>query len=447
MKTRFPLVPLSLLVTVAAAFAADPVPTANWPQWRGPQSQGIAAGKNLPSQWSATSNIAWKTPIPGRGHSSPIIWGDRVFLTTAIEGEQIEGRPKGKTHKIPMDFVHPDAAGYDHKQTMKVLALDVKSGSVLWEKTVFSGPTFDSAHRSGSFASPTPATDGQYVYSFFGPEGLYAHDFQGKEVWKAATGEFGSISVGYGSSPTLYENLVIVLCDDDTGDNSTIQAFDKKTGKRVWSTKRPTGVSWATPVLARVGDHTELLTNGNRLIMSYNPATGEELWRSEGTAGNAVATPLLKDDVAFFSAGFPKKKTLAVRLGAKGDLSGTPNILWNYQKGTAYVASNILYGDYLYLITDAGVLTCLDAKTGEMKYDNGRPPTPGHFTASPVAVDGKLFITSEDGDTFVIQPGPEYKVLATNSLDEPVFASLAVAGGSMYIRGVSNLYKIGARAH
>jgi outer membrane protein assembly factor BamB len=433
---------IALLGISVVAVAADPDVTSNWPQWRGPQSQGIAAGKNLPSQWSATSNVVWKAPLPGRGHSSPIIWGNTIFLTTAVEGDLIEGRPKGKTHKIPFDFVHPDAAGYDHKQIMKVLAVDAKSGSVLWEKTVYNGPTFDSAHRNGSFASPTPVTDGQYVYSFFGPEGLYAHDFQGKEVWKASTGEFGSVSVGYGSSPVLYENLVIVLCDDDMGKNSSLQAFDKKTGKPVWNTKRPTGASWSTPVLARSGQHSELLTNGNEFIISYDPATGKELWRAEGVGSNAVATPLLKDDIAIFSTGYPKKKTLAVRLGGSGDLTGAPNILWSYLKGTGYTPSEIVYGDYIYLIADNGVLTCLDAKTGAVKYDNGRTPTPGHFTSSPVAYDGKIFITSEEGDTYVIQAGPEYKVLATNSLDEPVYASLAIAGGNLYIRGVKNLYKI-----
>jgi outer membrane protein assembly factor BamB len=440
MKIQY--LPALLIATAIAASAADPDVTTNWPQWRGPQSQGVAAGKNLPVEWSAKSNIAWKSPIPGRGHSSPIIWGDRIFLTTALEGDPIDGRPKGKTHKIPFDFVHPDAQGYDHKQIMKVLALDAKSGSILWEKTVYDGPTFDSAHRNGSFASPTPVTDGQLVYSFFGPEGLYAHDFQGKEVWKAATGEFGSVSVGYGSSPVLFENLVIVLCDDDTGKNSSLQAFDKKTGKPVWNTKRPTGMSWSSPVLARVGQRTELLTNGNEFLISYDAATGKELWRSEGVGSNAVATPLLKDDIAIFSTGYPKKKTLAVRLGGTGDLTHTPNVLWSYLKGTGYTPSEIVYGDYIYLIADNGVLTCLDAKTGEMKYDNGRTPTPGHFTSSPVAYDGKILITSEEGDTYVVQAGPEYKVLGTNSLDEPVYSSLAVANGSLYIRGVKNLYKI-----
>ncbi len=433
------------MISLLLFFVLAPAPdsgTTNWPQWRGPQGQGVAEGKNLPSEWSASAHVAWKTALPGRGHSSPIVWDKTIFLTTAEQGDPIEGRPKGKTHKIPEDFVHPDAQGYDHKQIMKVLALNAVTGKILWEKTVYNGPTFDSAHRAGSFASPTPVTDGKYVYSFFGPEGLYAHDFQGKEIWKASVGEFGSVSVGYGSSPVLYENLVIVLCDDDTGANSTIQAFDKKTGKQVWSSKRPVEVTWTTPVLAKTAKRTELLTNGNEFIISYDPATGKELWRAPGLESNAIATPLVKDDIAVFSTGYPKKKTIAIRLGGSGDLKGTPNILWSYTKGTGYTPSEILYGDYVYLLADNGVLTCLDLKTGEVKYDNGRPAKAGRYTSSPIAYDGKILITSEEGDTTVVQTGPEFKVLNTNSVDEPVYASIAVAGGSLYIRGVNDLFKI-----
>jgi len=430
------------LLFASLLFAADaPNTTMNWPQWRGAQSSGVVPDKNLPSEWSTTNHVAWKTPIPGRGHSSPIVWGNQIFLTTAIQGDVIEGRPKGKTHKMGEGtFVHPDAAGFDHKQIMKVLSIDATTGKILWEKTVFEGATFDSAHSGNTYASPTPVTDGKYVYMYFGPEGIYAHDFQGNPIWKADPGQFGAMSVGYGSSPILYNNLLIVICDDDAGDNSAILALDKQTGKQVWRTKRPIQVSWATPVITRRGSgataRDELLANGNEFVISYDPATGKELWRAKGVVSNAIATPLLKDDLAFFSAGFPTKKTLAIRLGGSGEL------VWSYDKGTAYTASNIVYGDYIYLITDKGILSCLDAKTGEVKYDNGRPTTPGHFTGSPVAYDGKLFITSDEGDTFVIQAGPEHKVLATNSLDEQVFASPAIANGAVYIRGSKNLYKI-----
>jgi outer membrane protein assembly factor BamB len=279
-------------------------------------------------------------------------------------------------------------------------------------------------------------TDGKYVFTFLGPDGVFAHDFQGRQVWKADPGPQGTFGVGYGASPVLYENLLILQCDDDNGEYSAVLALDKKTGKEVWRTKRPTTVGWSSPVVARRAGRDELLTSGNEFVISYDPATGKELWRAKGLENNAVATPVWKDDMVFFSAGYPGKKTLAIRLGGAGD------IVWSYAKGTGYTPSNIAYGDYLYLITDKGILSCLDAKTGDVKYDNGRPPTPARYSASPVAFDGKVFITSEDGDTHVIQAGPEHKLLGTNSLDEPVLASPAIAGGSLYIRGAKNLYKI-----
>lgn len=325
-----------LLAFVIDPALIDPSTTMNWPQWRGPQSTGVVADKNLPEEWSVTKNIAWKTAIPGRGHSSPIVWGNQIFLTTAIQGDAIEGRAKGKTHKVDdkgNTFSHPDAAGWDHKQKMEVVSIDATTGKILWEKVAYDGPAFDSAHSGNSYASPTPATDGKYVYTFFGPEGVYAHDFKGNQIWKANPGEFGAMSVGYGASPIVHNNLVIVTCDDDNGDNSAILAFDKLTGKQVWRTKRPVEVTWATPVITRRNNRDELLTNGNQFVISYDPATGKELWRAKGVAANAIATPLLKDDLVFFSAGYPKKKTIAVRVGGSGELSDPP--VWSYDKGTA----------------------------------------------------------------------------------------------------------------
>jgi outer membrane protein assembly factor BamB len=444
MKTRYLA---ACLLIAPALLAIDPSVTVNWPQWRGPHSAGIAPDKNLPTTWSKTQNVVWKTPIAGRGYSSPIIWGNRIFLTTAIEGALVPGRDKGKAHKLEPDkepFAHPDAVGYDHRQTLKVLALDAPTGKILWDKTVYEGPVFDSVLRYGSYASPTPVTDGKYVYSFFGVEGVYAHDFDGKQIWKANLGEWGTLGVGYGASPLLYGKVLILLCDDDDGSNSFIVGLDKNTGKELWRTKRPTSITWSSPVLAAEGGRAEVLTAGNEFVISYDPATGKELWRIKGLDANAVSTPLVAGDLAFFATGYPSKKTMAIRLGGSGNLDGSSNLLWTYQKGTAYTASNIVYGDYIYLITDKGILSCLDMKTGEVKYDNGRPPSPARYTASPVAFDGKVFITSEDGDTHVIQAGPEFKILGTNSLDEQIMASPAIAGGNLYIRGTANLYKIAA---
>jgi outer membrane protein assembly factor BamB len=416
---------------------------ANWPQWRGPDGSGISAERNLPEEWGETQNVRWKTPLPGKGHSSPIVWGKRVFLTTAVEGPVVPGA-KAVTHKIEgQDWKHPDSVGADHKHAFKVIALDRDTGRVLWEQTAWEGTPYDDRHRKSSYASSTPATDGERVYAFFGAEGLYAYDFSGKLVWKADIGKLGTVGMGTGTSPVIYQNLVIVQADEEEGQNSSIVALDKKTGKQVWRTPRKVQVSWATPLLVNTGKRTELIASGTESVISYDPATGKELWRAKGVESNAIPSPVATagHDMVVVSAGFPAKVAYAIRLGASGELKDA-DIAWKYAKGTAYVPSPILYGDYVYLLTDKGVMTCLDARTGEVKYEGGRVPVPATFTSSPVAFDGKILLTSEDGDTFVIKAGPKHEVLRTNSLGEPVYASPAVAGGKIFIRGEKHLYAI-----
>ena len=281
------------------------------------------------------------------------------------------------------------------------------------------------------------------VYAFFGTEGLYAYDFKGKLAWKAPLGNLGTVGMGTGTSPILFDDFVIVQCDEENGASSFIVALDKKTGKEVWKTPRKVQVSWATPILVRGATRTELITSGTEFVISYDPATGKELWRHKGVESNAIPSPVANSEMVFLSAGFPAKIAMAIRLGGSGDLTGTPNVLWTYAKGTSYVPSPILYGDYLYLTTDRGVLTCIAAKTGEVKYEGGRIPIPATFTASPVAFDGKILMTSEDGDTFIVKSGPKHEILGTNSIGEPVYASPAIADGRIFIRGEKNLYCIG----
>jgi outer membrane protein assembly factor BamB len=223
---------------------------ANWPQWRGPSGMGVSSEKNLPAEWSATKNVKWKTAIPGRGHSSPIVWGERIFLTTAVEGEVVPGA-KAVKHLLEGDkeFLHPDSVGADHKHTFKVVCLDRQTGKIIWERTAFEGTPYDNRHRKSSFASSTPATDGKLVYAFFGTEGLYAYDLKGNLAWKADLGKLGTVGMGTGTSPVLFGNLVLMQCDEENGGASFIVALDKKTGKEVWKTPRKVQVSWATPVL------------------------------------------------------------------------------------------------------------------------------------------------------------------------------------------------------
>ncbi len=438
----------TFLVCLAGMFAGQVSVSAgnkgmNWPQWRGPDGAGVSSETSLPLEWGRDKNIVWKTPIPGRGHSSPVVWGSRIFLTVDLEGEVIPGA-KAVTHFIEgKEFKHPDAVGGDRRHTLKVVSLELESGRLLWERTAYDGRVYDDRHRKGSYAAATAATDGSRVYAWFGSEGMYCYDSKGREVWKKSLGPIGTVGMGVASSPVLYKNLVILLCDEEEGKKSFITALDRKTGREVWRTPRQVEVSWATPLLVRTPGRTELVCSGNQWIISYDPATGRELWRTKGHESNAIPSPLSGQGMVFVYAGFPSKHTFAIRLGSSGDLTGSKSIVWTYDKGTAYVPSSILYGNYIYLMSDRGLLTCLDAKTGAVQYDGGRVPVPATFTASPVAYDSKILLISEDGEAFIIKAGPRYEVLATNSLEEPVYASPAVAQGFLFIRGEKNLYCIG----
>jgi outer membrane protein assembly factor BamB len=420
----------------AVTLSADP----HWPQWRGTSGQGVSTDASLPTQWSPTDRIAWKLPVPGRAHSSPIVWGDRVFLTTAIEGDPIPGHQPLKHYIGDKEWRHPEATAGDRRHTFQVLAVNAADGKVLWTRTAYQGPVYDDRHRKSSYAAHTPATDGTLLYAYFGSEGLYAYRFDGTLAWSAMLGKLGGMSVGTGTSVVLFENLVLIQADEDNGESSFLAALDKTTGKEVWRVKRSgISVSWATPVVAGTGDAAQLITAANEHTIAYDPRTGRELWRERGLENNAIPSPVLAGDLAIVSAGYPQKKTMAFRLRPA---DAQPRLAWEYSRGTAYVTSPIVYGNYLYLSTDSGILTCLDARTGEVLYEGGRPPVPATFMASPVAFGGHLYTTSEDGNTFVIKAGATHEVVRTNSVGEPVFASPALANGTIYIRGERHLFAI-----
>ncbi|MBI1792194.1 MAG: PQQ-binding-like beta-propeller repeat protein [Acidobacteria bacterium] len=409
---------------------------ANWPQWRGPESSGVSSEKNLPLEWSATRNIAWKTPVPGQGRSSPIVWGNRIFLTSAVEGDVLPGAKAPKHVMDGNDFVHPDSVGATKSHKLLVICLERDSGKILWERTAYEGAVYDDRHKKGSYASPTPVTDGRAVYAFFGSQGLYAYDFDGKLLWKMSPGNLGSFGMGPGTSPALDGDLLFLQCDSEDGSGSFVAALDRRTGRQVWKAERKTRVSWATPVVIQAAGRKELIASGSETIVSYDPATGKELWRAGGVAGHAIPSTVHGHGMVFVSAGYPEKRAFGIKLGQAGE------VVWSYQKGTAYVPSPILYGDYLYLMTDRGLLTCLEAKTGQVKYEGARVPVPATFTASPVAFEGKILLTSEDGDTFVLKAGPVHEVLRTNPLGEPVYSSPAISDGRIYLRGDRHLYAI-----
>jgi outer membrane protein assembly factor BamB len=424
----------SVVATNSLAWAGE-----NWPQWRGPGGQGVSTETQVPTDWQPDRNIAWKTALPGSGHSSPVVWGDRIFVTAAIEGDVLPGA-KAMDHVIDgKPFVHPESVAADRKHTLKVLALDAKTGQIVWERTAYEGPVHDARHRRSSFAGPTAATDGALVFAYFGPEGLYAYDVSGKPIWKSVE-KFGTLGLGTGTSPLIFQHLVIIQRDEDNGDHSSMVAYDKETGKEAWRVKRPVQISWGTPVLVTSGGRTELVTNGTELIIAYDPATGKEVWRTKGVESNAIHTPLVGHGLVIVTAGYPAKKVIAIRPGAVAD---EKRIAWEYSKGTGYVLSNILYEDFLYLLTDNGIVTCLDPKTGAVKYEGGRVPVPARFMGSPVAFAGFVAMTSEDGDTYMLKAGPSHAIVRTNSVDEPVYSSPAISNGRIYIRAAKHLFAIG----
>lgn len=415
----------------------------HWPQWRGPDGLGVARGTSYAEEWSPEKNIAWKTPVEGRGHSSPVIWGRHLFITTSIRGG-----PSGHTapdhlgYDLKPGYKNPDSEESDHNYTLKVLAYETRDGKLLWERTAYDGIMWDDRHKKNTYASSTVVTDGKLLYAFFEAPGLYAYDFKGKLVWKAALGKIAKGGMGPGTSPILFENLVILQIDQEMGAGSAIVALDKKTGKEVWQTDRSTRRTWGTPLIVKTPQRTELMATGAEMIAGYEPSSGRELWRAKGLENHPIPSAVAGHGMVFFSSGYPRKRVLAVRPGGEGDITDTPAIAWRYDKGTAYTASPILHGDYLYLMTDGGILTCLDALTGAVVYEGGRPPVPGSYRSSLVAYADRILQTSEEGDTFVIKAGPKHEVLHTNTVDEPVWASLAFAQGTIFIRGEKHLFAI-----
>ncbi|HUF46478.1 MAG TPA: PQQ-binding-like beta-propeller repeat protein, partial [Vicinamibacterales bacterium] len=403
-----------LLVVCALAGAAPPV-NEDWMQWRGPGGQGIATG-TFPDQWSPTERVAWKTEIPGRGHSSPIVAANRVFLTTSVQGQQYPGRtaPDHLGFNLQPGYLHPDSVGVDYAHTLHVLAVDATTGAVLWNREVYSGPVFDNRHRKNTYASSSVVTDGQMVYASFESEGLYAFDLDGNPKWQVSFGGMPKAGLGPGTSPILFEDLLILQGDQEMGTGSFIAGLRRETGEVAWMTFRKNRRSWATPVLVESGGRTELVASGAEAVVAYDPRTGRELWRTEGTVSHPIPSFVYGHGLVFATAGSQRKVALAIRPGASGEIEGT-RVAWRYNKGTAYVPSPILVGDHFYLMTDRGIVSCLDAKTGALVYEGGRVPVPATFTASPVAFGDRILLTSEDGDTFVVKAGPTFEVLRTNS--------------------------------
>ena len=382
-----------------------------WPRWRGPSGQGLVAGSGYPDTWSATQNVAWKTPVPGQGNSSPIVWGDSVFVTTAYQG----GR------------------------RVSLLAFRRSDGSRLWEKFAPEGRS-QSSHFKNGHASATPITDGERVYVYFGSRGLVAFSLDGDVLWHQDLGRLRAYH-GSAGSPLLYKDRIILYQDQYS--DSFIAAFEARTGRELWRTPRAARVGWGSPIAVRVGDHDEIIVHSQQRVHAYDPGTGRELWHCSGSLYEVIPTPVVGYGMVFCPSG-RAGPTLAIRPGGRGDVTGT-HLVWSSPRGSPFVPSPILYGEQLYLVNDmASIATSLNARTGETMWQGrlGVARREG-FSASPVAVDGKVFFTNDAGETFVLRAGPTFELLHTNRIGEGTLASPALVDGQWYIRTERNLFAIG----
>ncbi|HKW98438.1 MAG TPA: PQQ-binding-like beta-propeller repeat protein [Bryobacteraceae bacterium] len=422
----------------------------NWPSFRGPDASGVAPGK-APLKWDAPKgvNVIWKTPIPGLAHSSPIVWGGRVYVSTAVSSD-----PKAVFRHGLYGDVEPSPDTSQH--SWRVYALDKATGKIIWERVAHEGVPKTKRHPKSSQASCTPATDGKHVVAFFGSEGLYTYDADGKLLWKQ---DLGALNAGWfydpdyewgvASSPIIYKNLVIVQCDIQK--NSFIAAFDINDGHRVWLTSREEIPSWGTPTIYDGKPRPELITHATKFIRAYDPMTGKELWRLSGNSEVTAPTPVIAHDLIYITNGYRVVQPIfAIRAGGSGDISlkgdqeSSDFIAWSKKHGGPYMATPIVYGDYLYTCGMQGILACYNAKTGERLYQQ-RLGEGGAYSASPVAADGKIYLSSEDGDILVVKAGPAYELLATNPIGEVLMATPAISDGVIFVRAEHDVFAIGER--
>ncbi len=410
-----------------------------WPQWRGPSRQGVVAAGEYPDRWSDEKNVAWRVEVPGRGHSSPIVWDDRIFLTTAYD--QFLDEPVEHILGQSGDRVFLD----DREQVRSILCFRRSDGELLWETFVPGTAQPEEGWPKSSYASSTPTTDGRLVYAYFGNHGLLAVDFDGNVAWHNDLGEIRGVSRGTACSPLLYDDRVILF--QDHGGGSFIAAFDRATGRSLWRTERNARVGWSSPIAIRVamdqGHRDEIVTSSQHQVQAYDPATGEPLWWCHGLTDEVIPSPVVGEGMVFASSG-RQGPTLAIRPGGTGDVTDS-HLEWREMRGSPFVPSPLLYQGYLYTLNDMiRVLSCYDAATGELMYRvRLRGEVAGHgISSSPVGVDGKVFITTDDGQTLVIRAGPEYELLHVNQLGEHVFASPALLDGRWYIRTYGHLLRI-----
>lgn len=471
---KFPtrtFVPLAALqFAVSAAFLTTQVLADDWPQWRGPLGTGVAPKSAPPTTWSETQNVKWKVKLPGEGHATPVILGDKVFVLSAVPtGKKIEppvqaqpeasaprqtvfGQAQPGSNEGPRREGGPGGPGGGRggrgsggqKPTefhqFAILCLDRKTGKILWQQTAREEVPHEGRHGTGSFSSASPITDGQHVFASFGSRGIYCYDLEGKLVWNEDLGDMRvANSFGEGSSPALHGNILIVNWDAENG--SFVVGLDKKTGKTLWKQTRDERTTWTTPLIIEHDGVAQAIIPATGKIRSYEVATGKILWECGGLTPNVIPTPVSANGVVYCMSGFRGNSLLAIKLGRTGDLTDTDAIVWRHNKNTPYVPSPLLYGDRLYFFSgNNGIVSCFDAKSGKPLIEAERLEGVQGVYASPVGANGRVYLVGREGVTVVIKDGDKFEVLATNRLDEKFDASPAIAGNELFLRGHDHLY-------
>jgi outer membrane protein assembly factor BamB len=439
MRHRLP-VALAIAMTTSGAMitpSADTTSEKYWPQWRGPHATGVSKTADPPVEWSETKNIRWKAEIPGRGSASPVIWGDKVFLLSAVPaGVELAASHQargGVRPALPHKFV--------------VMAIDRKTGKVAWERTAREATPHEGSHNQfGTYASSSAITDGERVYAFFDSFGLYAYDMNGKLLWEKDLGDKKMRNeFGEGQTPVLHGNTIVVQWDHQGP--SFITALDKMTGKELWRTDRQEIDSWGTPLVVEHGGKAQVIASAMNKVTSYDLATGQVVWHGPGLTMNPIPSAVHENGMVYAVSGFRGNKLFAIHLDeAKGDISTGTAVKWSLSADTPYVPSPLLYDGTIYLLKgNTGVLSAFEAKTGKPHYQLQRLEGVANVFASPVAARGRIYIPGQQGATIVLKAGPAYEVLATNTLDDGFDASPALVDNELYLRGAKFLYSIGAK--
>jgi outer membrane protein assembly factor BamB len=439
------LIPGCLLAL--AAMAEETVSTADahryWPQWRGPLANGVAPQANPPVQWSEKKNIRWKVALPGKGHSTPIVFGETVFLSAAV--------PVGEAQKPVYDNAPGthDSVPVTHRHQFVVLAINRRNGALLWKKILREEFPHEGGHETGSLASNSPVTDGERLYVFFGSRGLYCLDLNGELQWQKDLGRMQTLHAhGEGSSPVLYGDTLIV-CWDHEGD-SLLYAFDKRTGKERWKVARDEKTSWSTPLVVEHEGKPQVIVSASKRVRGYDAATGRLIWECAGLTDNVVSSPVYGHGMIFAGNSYYQQAMIAIRLsGAKGDITGTDQVAWKLNRLTPYVSSPLFYEDTLYFLRhNQNILSRLEPETGKARGEPIRLEGIRDFIfASPVGAAGRIYVTGRDGRTVVLRHDRENAMLAVNSLDDSFSASAAVAGTELYLRGEKFLYCLAEEDH